>query len=197
MSLKNENMQRLFLSLLVLAGCALPGPTWAQITFADLPLENQKQIEQVFAAQAQADFSFLVRKYRFFPERIKDRLDSLQVLLLHEHQGNWRRQRQAFYRLTYTWEILGYYLLLPPAEARRVGEQLGFRLPHDAHLFFKDPAIAHPVKTRVLQSVREKCLRETGEEHIRHMDGAELMKYAFHLYAPQRLADYKAKRSGN
>lgn len=93
----------------------------------------------------------------FYPERIRKHTDSLAVILYKELR-DWQAVNIASFRITYSWQRLGWFQFLNKNEAQQLFQNLGFKHPYNALTYLKDESIQEGTRLAIIQNTRKKLV---------------------------------------
>lgn len=136
------------------------------------------------------DFQKSLKKGKFIPERITDHSDSLSVVLFAELKDN-DATRIAAMRINYSWERLGWNLLMTQDEARNLAKELNFNKPYRVKEYVEDESITVNKRLEILNKLRKDVAQlEQVTENVDELNLKELFNRAFR-YSPERLEKVK------
>ncbi|MCF8378447.1 MAG: hypothetical protein K9H49_02650 [Bacteroidales bacterium] len=143
-------------------------------------------------------FNELLKVYELIPEQVQTYKDSLSVVLCGEFD-KWSQRNRAQFRITYTWLRAGYHLWLTEAEAEKMGQKYGIKMPYQLSDYARHPELWNDEMKDFMKNLRARIYDETKNEAINKMDNKQLLNYAL-LENPDRQKDFEIvqkERSGN
>jgi hypothetical protein len=136
------------------------------------------------------DFQKGLKESEFYKKHITEYKDSLKVILfinLKDHDAS----RIAGLRINYTWERLGWNLLMTPSETQKIAEELNFKMPYRVKEYVQDQFIKDAKRLQILSELRERVSRlEQVTENVEELTLKQLFNRAFR-YSPERLQKVK------
>ncbi|PQJ80009.1 hypothetical protein BTO18_12880 [Polaribacter porphyrae] len=136
-------------------------------------------------------FNKAVKKYNYYPKRIKTYRDSLSVILTYELKS-FHGSRIAGSRITYQWKKIGYYIWENELTAKKLGNELGFTKPYRFYEFLIDDAKRDAKKRAILTTLKNK-LPLAVKDTIDIFPNKRFLKFTFKT-SPQRIQDFKNYR---
>ncbi len=135
-------------------------------------------------------FQKSLKKGKFITERITDYSDSLSVVLTAELKDS-DAARIAGMRINYSWERLGWNLLMTGDEAKALARQLNFDKPYRVKEYVEDESIRDEKRIDILDQLRTDVAQlEQVTENVDELSLKELFNRAFR-YSPERLEKVK------
>lgn len=133
-----------------------------------------------------AQFQQTVEDGKFIKERITTHNDSLSVVLYRELE-DFDAVRIAKLRIDYSWERLGWNLLLDKTGAQELASRLNFKLPYRVKEFLEDEKNTTPERLEILNNLRIQVSQlEQVSENVDNLTLKEVFNRAFR-YSPERL----------
>jgi hypothetical protein len=148
---------------------------------------DYKHLDQDFnMVITDAQFQQTIEDGKFIKERITSHNDSLSVVLYRD-LGNFDAVRIAKLRIDYSWERLGWNLLMNENEAQQLASRLGMKLPYRVKEFLEDEQNNTPERLAILNNLRTEVAQlEQVTENVEELSLKELFNRAFR-YSPERL----------
>lgn len=152
---------------------------------------DYKYLDQNFQIQVPHEvFQNGVTDGKFIKERITKYSDSLSVVLSVELKDQ-VATRIAGMQINYSWERLGWNLLMTSTQAQELGEKLNFNLPYKVKRYLEDKSIQENRRLDILNNLRDRVSQlEQLEENVNELSLKELFNRAFR-YSPERLEKVK------
>lgn len=159
---------------------------------------DYKYLDDDFRVNISNDlFQELIKKYNYFPERIKTCRDSLGVVLMGEFD-DWHKARVAKYRILFNYLRASYYLWTTEYEIKQMCDKYSYKYVYDFYEYFSSEEDDWDDDMKLFMSeLRKKVIEHTGNKSVSEMTNKEFLKYTL-LCNPQRIKDYerlKEKRS--
>lgn len=127
---------------------------------------------------------------KFIKERITKYSDSLSVVLSVELQDQ-VATRIAGMQINYSWERLGWNLLMTASQAQELGTTLNFNLPYQVKKYLEDTSNQDTKRLKILNSLRTRVAQlEQVTEDVNELSLKNLFNRAFR-YSPERLQKVK------
>ena len=127
---------------------------------------------------------------KFITERITKYTDSLSVVLFIELEDV-VATRIAGMQINYSWERLGWNLLMNASQAEELGKELNFDLPYQVKKYLEDTSNQHSKRLEILNNLRSRVAQlEQVKENVNDLDLKNLFNRAFR-YSPERLVKVK------
>jgi hypothetical protein len=137
-----------------------------------------------------ADFHAGLKEGKFITDRITTYGDSLSVVLFMDIKDN-DASRIAALRINYSWERLGWNLLLSASQAQELGKELQLNKPYRVKEYLENTAITNLKRLELLQDLRNKVAQlEQVTENVEELTLNQLFNRAFR-YSPERLERVK------
>lgn len=127
---------------------------------------------------------------KFIKERITTYRDSLSVVLFMNLKDS-DASRIAALRINYTWERLGWNLLMTPAQTKKLAQELNVSWPYRVKEYVEEQTIQEPKRLELLDELRQKVAQlEQVTENVEDLTLKELFNRSFR-YSPARLEKVK------
>jgi len=139
-------------------------------------------------------FQETMKKYEYFPQKIKTYSDSLSVVLMGEFD-NWKQANIATNRLAFTDLRSSYYLWISPARVKELRVIYGFDHPYRFYQYFRFQEDQWDEKMhQFMKNLRTKVDKASDKPNVLSMTSKYLLREAL-LLSPQRVIDSKKKVS--
>lgn len=140
------------------------------------------------------EFQKLIKKHKFFPERIATCKDSLSVVLMGEF-NDWHKARIACNRLGFSYVRLGYILWLDEFEAKSLCKRYRIKYPYKLYQYirYQEENWDNYMKDFIAE-LKFRIKSEIEEVNTDSMNTKVLLKTAL-FHNPQRIKDSEAKKA--
>ncbi|MDO5615257.1 MAG: hypothetical protein Q4G16_03645 [Cruoricaptor ignavus] len=108
------------------------------------------------------EFDDIIIKYKFIPDKIKHRNDSLSVSLMAEF-NDWDVMRVAKLQLTYDWKRIAYYLWLCPEESKIIAQNEGYEKAYYFKGYLENEEKHSEKIKEVINNIKEKIIKKEGD----------------------------------
>lgn len=127
-----------------------------------------------------ATFNSLVKKHKFYPDRINKYTDSLSVVLMGE-LDDWSEIRKAKLQINYSWNRASLYLQKDEEFLKSLGNNLGIRHPYNFIELLKKEKVKFPELVKVLQDLKVKLVKsyKIDKQEIDSLSNRKLLKLSF------------------
>lgn len=130
-------------------------------------------------------FNQVLNDYHF-EQHPKNHSDSLTVVLIYE-LDDWDAERFARISILFSWERLGLYLHKTEAEAKKLGQELGFKEPYYAYLYLRkqrefDFILDKKIRDREIERIKNLLLKKStnSREDLNKLSNRELLNLSFY-----------------
>ena len=137
----------------------------------------------------ETEFKKAVKKFDFYPERIRTYRDSLGVVLMMEF-NNWHQARIAESRISFSWLRLSYFTWQEVEEVESYTRSFDIVLPWRMYEFLIDEKNDNPKIIAFLEDLKDKVKKETKRDDLDQLSRKDLLTVAMRCN-PQRIADYE------
>ena len=139
-------------------------------------------------------FQETMKKYEYYPQKIKTYKDSLSVVLMGEFD-NWKQANIATNRLAFTDLRSSYYLWISPARVKEFRDKYGFNHPYSFYEYYRYNEDKWDEEMhKFMKNLREKVAKASDKPDVLSMTSKYLLREALVL-SPQRVIDSKKKVS--
>lgn len=139
-------------------------------------------------------FQFLIKKYKYFPERINTCRDSLGVVLMGEF-NDWTKARIAKQRILFSPLRASYYLWTTEDKIRELCKKYEYRYVYRFYEYFSSEECKWDDDMKLFMSeLRKKVIEHTNNESVSEMANKEFLNFAL-LHNPKRIKDYEAMKA--
>lgn len=134
-------------------------------------------------------FQKAIKKYKFYPKKIKTYKDSLNVVLTFELES-YHGARIATNRITYEWQKIGYYIWENANKSKAIGLSFGYSHPYRFYEFLINEGENNSLKIDLLNTIKRKLVNELNDS-IPTKPYKMFLKFAFKKN-PKRIEEMNA-----
>ncbi|KAB1159742.1 hypothetical protein F7018_05380 [Tenacibaculum aiptasiae] len=139
-------------------------------------------------------FQKAIKKYKFYPQKIKTYKDSLNVILTYE-LDSYHGANMATRRITYKWKKIGYYIWENNIKSKEIGLSFGYSHPYKFYEFLISERENDSLKIIFFKDLKRKLVKELNDS-ITIKPYKQFLKFAF-KNNPKRIHDMNNQMKNN